>query len=74
MRTLFCSHCNGILVPNAADMDNCGPGTPRRAPPAPVDKATEALGPKNCGGDWAAGTRGAEPPSPPRATSLGVPA
>ncbi|WP_417206077.1 hypothetical protein [Antarctobacter sp.] len=74
MRTLFCSHCNGILVPFADDTDTHGPGSPRRRPPTLADKAQEALGKKYREGELPAAKKAAAPPSPPRATPLGVPA
>lgn len=72
MRTLFCSHVNGMPLPPAPQqtlISKTGGGT---AAICPTPKAS--LGGKYRGGELPAGQEGAEPPTAPRVTYIGVPA
>ncbi|SNS34572.1 hypothetical protein SAMN04488078_1011101 [Antarctobacter heliothermus] len=75
MRTLFCSHLNGVLVELSSSRSNSGSGT--RQPTA--DHVPASSGEKYPGGELPKGQEGAAPPAhrqggPTRNPLLGVPA
>ncbi len=63
MRTLFCSHLNGVQVPPSLSDGMSGPDQPGGGLIAPLRRALVSLGSKCLGGELPAGQRGAEPPA-----------